>query len=199
VRRGSGPRDCRSVASAAAKGGCIDAGGSSWIDWSCSAEPGSALIPSDSSRGSDARSSGSSSAPGAPRGRRPHACDLRNCGPGRSDPAGRGAQAALAKHRGDRRGRDVDSKLQELASDPEVAPPGVLTTQPEDQVLDRRIEGRRPGRREPRTRLLSRSRCHLTRVSGATRKLFHRPRDRTRADAARKARSAVANRTRPLP
>jgi hypothetical protein len=93
----------------------------------------------------------------------------------------------------------VDAKLQELASDPEVAPPGVLTTEPEDQVLDRRIEGRRPGRREPRTRLLSRSRCHLTRVSGPTRKLLHRSRDRTRADAARKARSAVVNRARPPP
>jgi hypothetical protein len=48
----------------------------------------------------------------------------------------------LAKHGGDRRRRDVDAKLQELASDPEVAPPGVLTTEPEDHVLDRRIEGR---------------------------------------------------------
>jgi hypothetical protein len=65
--------------------------------------------------------------------------------PGRPDPAGRGAQAALAKHRGDRGRRDIDAKLQELASDPEVAPPGVLTTEPEDQVLHRRIEGRATG------------------------------------------------------
>ena len=47
--------------------------------------------------------------------------------PGRPDPSGRGAQAALAKHRGDRRRRDVDAKVQELASDPEVAPPDSLT------------------------------------------------------------------------
>jgi hypothetical protein len=65
--------------------------------------------------------------------------------PGRPDPAGRGTQAAVAKHRGDRRRRDIDAKLQELASDPEVAPPGVLTTEPEDQVFDRRIEGRTTG------------------------------------------------------
>ncbi len=44
----------------------IDAGGSSWIGWSSSVVPGSALIPADSSRGFDARFSG----PPPRRGRR---------------------------------------------------------------------------------------------------------------------------------
>jgi hypothetical protein len=57
--------------------------------------------------------------------------------------------------------------------------------------------GGRPGGREPRPLLLlSRSRCHRVSVSGPTRKLFHRLRDRTRATAARNARSAMLKRTR---
>ena len=65
--------------------------------------------------------------------------------PGRSNPAWSRAEAALAKHRGDGRGRDVDPELQEFASDSEVAPPGVLPTQSKDQVLDRGIKGRATG------------------------------------------------------
>jgi hypothetical protein len=60
--------------------------------------------------------------------------------------------------------------------------------------------GGRPRGREPRPLLLfSRSRCHLTSVSGPPRKLFHWLRDRTGAAAARKARSDVVSRTRPPP
>ena len=55
------------------------------------------------------------------------------------------AEAASAKHRGDRRGRDVDAELQELPSDPEVAPPRVLLAQSKDQALDRGIERRTAG------------------------------------------------------
>ncbi len=65
--------------------------------------------------------------------------------PGRSDPAWSRAEAALAKHRGDGRGRDVDAELQEFSSDPEVAPPRVLPTESKDQVLDRGIERRTTG------------------------------------------------------
>ena len=65
--------------------------------------------------------------------------------PGRSDPAGRRAEAVPAKHRGDGRGRDVDAELQELASDPEVAPPGILPSESKDQALDRGIERRATG------------------------------------------------------
>jgi hypothetical protein len=68
---GSGPRDARCGASAAAKSRRIDAGGSSWNGCSSSDVPGAALIRADSSRGSDTRSSGPSTAPGAPRERRP--------------------------------------------------------------------------------------------------------------------------------
>ena len=62
--------------------------------------------------------------------------------PGRPDPAWRRAEAALAKHRGDRRGGDIDPELQEFASDPEVAPPRVLPPEAKDQTLDRGIERR---------------------------------------------------------
>ena len=65
--------------------------------------------------------------------------------PGRSNPPRRRAEAASAKHRGDGRGRDVDAEVQEFASDPEVAPPGVLPTESKDQVLDRGIERRAAG------------------------------------------------------
>jgi hypothetical protein len=60
--------------------------------------------------------------------------------PGRADATGRRAEAASAKHRGDGRGRDVDPELQELASDPQVAPSRVLPAEAKDQVLDRWIE-----------------------------------------------------------
>ncbi len=66
--------------------------------------------------------------------------------PGGPDPPWRRAKPAFSKHRGDGRGRDVDPELQELPSDPEVAPPGVLPSQPKDQVLDRGIERRTTGR-----------------------------------------------------
>jgi hypothetical protein len=69
--------------------------------------------------------------------------------PGRSNPAWSRAEAALAKHRGDGRGRDVDPELQEFASDSEVAPPGVLPTESKDQVLDRGIKGRATGTAGP--------------------------------------------------
>ena len=62
--------------------------------------------------------------------------------PGRPDPPRSRAEAASAKHRGDGRRRDVDAQLQEFAPDPEVAPPGVLSTEPDDQLLDRGIERR---------------------------------------------------------
>jgi len=66
--------------------------------------------------------------------------------PRRPDPAWRRAEAAFSKHPGDGRGRHIDPKFPELPSDPEVAPPGVLASQPNDQVLDRGIERRATGR-----------------------------------------------------
>ncbi len=67
-------------------------------------------------------------------------------GPRRPDPAWRRAESAFSKHRGDGRSRDIDPEFQELPSDPEVAPPGVLPSQAKDQVLDRGIEPRTTGR-----------------------------------------------------
>ena len=66
--------------------------------------------------------------------------------PRRPDPAWRRAEAAFSKHPGDGRGRHIDPEFQELSSDPEVAPPGILPPQPKDQVLDRGIEPRTTGR-----------------------------------------------------
>jgi hypothetical protein len=51
----------------------------------------------------------------------------------------------LAKHGGDGGRRDVDAEFQELSPDPEVAPPGVLSTESKDQVLDRGVERRATG------------------------------------------------------
>ena len=65
--------------------------------------------------------------------------------PGWPDPTGRRAESALAKHPSDGRRRDVGAELQELAPDPEVAPSGVLSTEPNDQLLDRGIERRAAG------------------------------------------------------
>jgi hypothetical protein len=116
-------------------------------------------------------------------------------GPRRPDSAWRRAESAISKHRGDGRGQDIDPELQELPSDPEVAPFSRASRRIRC-LIEGSSEGRR-GRREPRPLLLfSRSRCHLDSVSGPTRKLFQRCRDRTRAAAARKARSAVVKRTR---
>jgi hypothetical protein len=127
---------------------------------------------------------------------RPYACSRRNCvqvGPIRR---GRGAEAALAKHRGDGRGRDVDAEFQELAPDPEVAPPGVLAAQAEDQLLDRGMEGRATGPAGPGPRLLASSRRHRRRVSRPTKKLLHLSGDRNPAAAASNARSASVKRGR---
>jgi hypothetical protein len=74
--------------------------------------------------------------------------------PGAAGTASRWARSAVApgracfsKHRGDGRGRDIDPEFQELPSDPEVAPPEVLSAQPKDQVmLDGGIERRTTGR-----------------------------------------------------
>jgi len=115
----------------------------------------------------------------------------------RPDPAWRRAESACSKHRGDGRGRDIDPEFQELPADPEVAPPGVLLPQPKDQVPDRGIEPRTTGR--PRaTPASSLQEVPVPSRQGVrpTRKPFHRCRDRTRAAAARNARSAVVKRTR---
>ncbi len=126
--------------------------------------------------------------------------------PGRADPAGRWAEASPSEHRGDGRCRDIDPELQELAPDPEVAPSGILPSQTKDQLLDRGISsliegstGGRPGRRDRRRRPTASSRCHRTSVSRPTRKLFRRSGERSRAAAARNARSAVVNRGRTPP
>jgi len=79
------------------------------------------------------------------RGRREHGVGLepQELRPGGPDPTRRRAESAFSEHRGDGRGRDVDA---ELPSDPQVAPPGVLSAQPKDRVLDRGIERRTTGR-----------------------------------------------------
>ena len=109
----------------------------SWIG-STSAVAGSSLGGAGASwRGARSRSLNlSCSSDRGSREIRPNACNLKNCrqvGPIR---AWRRAEAALAKHRGDRRGGDIDPELQQFASDPEVAPPRVLPPEAKDQTLD---------------------------------------------------------------
>lgn len=60
-------------------------------------------------------------------------------------------------------------------------------------MLDRRIEGRATGPAQAAHGPPQQIPVPSHQVSGQTRKLLHRSRDRTRADAARKARSAVVN------
>jgi hypothetical protein len=118
-------------------------------------------------------------------------------GPRRPDPAWRGAESAFSKHRGDGRGGDIDPELQELPSDPEVAPPGVLPSQPNDQLLDRWIERRTTGgpRATPGSSLQEVPVPSRQRVRADQEALPPLP-DSTRAAAARNARSAVVKRTR---
>jgi hypothetical protein len=71
--------------------------------------------------------------------------ELQELGPGGADPTRRRAESAFSEHRGDGRGRDVDPEFQELPSDPEVAPAGVLPTEPKDQMLDRGTQRRATG------------------------------------------------------
>jgi hypothetical protein len=118
-------------------------------------------------------------------------------GPRRPDPPWGRAESAFSKHRGDGRGRYIDPEFQELPSDPEVPPSGVLPPQPKDQVLDRGIERRTTGR--PRARPAS----SLEEVPVPSRQRVRANQEalppvagRTRATAARKARSAVVKRTR---
>jgi hypothetical protein len=59
--------------------------------------------------------------------------------------------------------------------------------------------GGRPGRRDRPLRPPVSSRCHRRSVSGQTKKLSHRSRERSRLAAARKERSAVVNRGRAPP
>jgi hypothetical protein len=118
-------------------------------------------------------------------------------GPRRPDPPWRRAESALSKDRGDGRGRDIDPELQELPSNPEVGPSGILPARPKDQVPDRGIERRTTGR--PRAtpasslqQVLMPSRQRVR----ADQEALPPVRDRTRGTAARNARSAVVKRTR---
>jgi len=119
----------------------------------------------------------------------------RELGPRWPDPAWRRAESALSKHRGDGRGRDIDPEFQELPSILRKPHLGFSLPSRRIRCLIKGSSGGRPGGREPRPpRVFRRSRCHLARVSGPTRKPFHRCRDRSRAAAARNARSAVVKR-----
>jgi len=71
-----------------------------------------------------------------------------------SDPPGRRPQAAPAQHGGDRRGGDPDPELEELALDPQVAPPGVFPSQAKDQLAQFGID-RRASRPAARPRVHS--------------------------------------------
>src|SRR5439155_19929625 len=65
--------------------------------------------------------------------------------PGRTPPRS-WSQPMAPEQGGHRSGRDPDSELEELSPDPLVAPPGVLPSQPQDQVSDLRIQGGPTGR-----------------------------------------------------
>jgi hypothetical protein len=62
--------------------------------------------------------------------------------PGRSDPPRCRSQTAAAQSVRDGRGGDSDAELEQLALDPQVAPPRVLPGQPKDQHRHRRIDRR---------------------------------------------------------
>ncbi len=66
------------------------------------------------------------------RSRRKHGAGLepQKRRPGGPDPSWRRAEPALLEHRADGRGRYIDPELQELPSDLQVAPSGVLPAQP---------------------------------------------------------------------
>jgi hypothetical protein len=183
----------REVVLTSARGrGCtavlLGAEGSSRIGSSVSAVPGSSIIPP----GSDGRSSKLSFSEGAPGERRPYACTLRNWvhvgsirrGAGPSPPS-RSTVAMLV----------AETSIPSFRSSPRILRyPHLGFSLPSRRIrcLNEGSSGGRPGGREPRPLLLlSRSRCHRASVSGPTRKLFHRLRDRARATAARNARSAV--------
>jgi hypothetical protein len=57
-------------------------------------------------------------------------------------PPRRRSQTMPSQHVRDRRGGDPDAKLDELAFDPQVAPPGVLPSHAEDQLAQFGIDGR---------------------------------------------------------
>ena len=86
-----------------------------------------------------------------------------------------------------------------LPSDAEVAPPGFSRPSRRIRCLSCGSSGGRPGGLQGRPRRHRKSRCHRTRVSGPTRKLLHRSRERSWAAAARNARSAVMKRGRVPP
>ena len=67
--------------------------------------------------------------------------ELRPC---RSDPPRRRPKTSPAQHVRDRRGGDPDAELEQLALDPEVAPPCVFPGHPKDQLAHRRIDRRTP-------------------------------------------------------
>jgi hypothetical protein len=80
----------------------------------------------------------------------PFACALRNCdhvgperlGAGPSPPALRIRRIVVAP--------DADPELAELALDPDVAPPGILSGKAQDNLSELRVD-RRPTRLPPRT------------------------------------------------
>ncbi len=57
---------------------------------------------------------------------------------------GAGPQTAPPQHVRDRRGGDRDAEVEQLALDPELAPPGVLPAHPKDQLAHRLIDRRTP-------------------------------------------------------
>ncbi len=70
---------------------------------------------------------------------------LEELAPRGAAPAGGGAETVPTKDRADGGGGNPDVELQQLSSDPEVAPPGVLPGQSNDEFHRLRIE-RRPAR-----------------------------------------------------
>jgi hypothetical protein len=93
----------------------------SWIDSSVPAVPGYSLITSPRRQILQAVLLGGNTG-----GEKAAGLRSQELGSRRPDPPWRRAESAMSKDRGDGRGRDIDPELQELPSDPEVAPYGVL-------------------------------------------------------------------------
>jgi hypothetical protein len=114
--------------------------------------------------------------------------------PRRADSARSRAETFSAKDGPDRRGRHPDAELQQLASDPQVAPSGVLPGQPSDELHRLRIEFR-PARSAAAVRPLATDELPVPPEERprVTKKAFQRSLGKMRVTAASSIRSRLRN------
>ena len=93
----------------------------------------------------------------------------------------------------DERRRHLDAELAQFANDPEIAPAGVLTREPHDQLAHPLIDRRSPGERCAYVQCLAtRRRCQRSSVSGRTRNTCQ---DRSRQEPAERAQKQLGRAT----